>query len=390
MKNLKLTPLVAIALMLALALAGCETSSDDGLTGSQQVGVDDYDGMDLNQPYGGLTATDEEEAFGDPYLMQMAAVEDDMAVEDPLADDPEVVALENAAGQDDPGNPNRPRFTFLRMAWGMLDGPVDSTGAVDESVDLLDWSGMLTVDRGIVIVRRVILFERPYDHLIFPRLNRQTVAWVSHTGNHFDGLLIEIIERPGDLNSDSKTDPEPNMLHFTTGPFTESFPVAELAELDEIYPVEPEGNAIHFAGFRLTDIIECPKGFLGGIWRAVSDNVDTEIVEGGVFKGRWVGLFGHLHGFLRGRFGINEEGERVFYGKYISRRGHFRGLLRGTWEPLPEYPGHGLFHGQWVNAAGTVEGVLGGDYFALPERPGGFFGGRWATLCDDEAVDSIE
>ena len=33
--------------------------------------------------------------------------------------------------------------------------------------------------------------------------------------------------------------------------------------------------------------------------------------------------------------------------------------------------------------------VLAGDYLRAAERPGGFGSGRWATICDPEAAESI-
>ena len=391
---LALLPLLGLALALALAGCGGDESSP---AGASSTGTDDYETMDLDQAYGGLTATDEPEAFGDAYLMQLAAAETDEASDDPLLADPEVLALEALSEEPlEPGDPARPRFSFLRITWGMLDGAVDSLGNVDESLDLLDWSGMLRVDRGLVVVRRIILFERPYDHLIRPRLDRRTVAWVSRTGRHYDGLLVEIIERPGDLVDEEGDELAPNMLHFTTGPLSADIAVADLPGLDRIAEVDEQGNAIQFTGFSLADIVGCPKGFLSGVWRslpatdAVAAGEDsTGAVTVGGFRGRWVGVLGHVHGFVRGRYGYDGDGEPVFYGKYIDRRGRFMGFLRGTWEPRPEAPGHGVFRGEWVNAAETVEGVLGGEWFHLPERPGGFFGGRWAVLCDQEAVDAV-
>jgi hypothetical protein len=396
LQTFKRVPLLML-LILPLALVGCE-SAGDGPAGAEQVAVDDYDGIDLNQPFGGLTATDEEEAFGDPYLLQLEQEADGEEADDPLAADPEVLRLEAMAGEEDPGQPDdpsqpaRPRFTFLRMTWGMLDGPVDSLGRTDESVDLLDWTGYLSVDRGIVLVRRVILFERPRDHLVRPRPDRRTVAWVSHTGRHYDGLLVEIIEPPLDPADQPTTEPPPpNMLHFETAAYSGSFAVSELPDLDEIFPVRPEGNAIHLTGFRLSDLTRCPKGFLAGIWRTLP-GIEVEPTAGvaGIFRGRWVGLYGHLDGFVKGRWGYDDAGQCVFAGKWISRRGQFRGLLRGTWESVEARPGHGLFHGEWVNAAGSVQGVLGGATFHRPEAPGGFFEGRWSTLCDEDAVGAIE
>jgi hypothetical protein len=192
-------------------------------------------------------------------------------------------------------------------------------------------------------------------------------------------LIVEIIEPP--LPPDATTDPAPNILHFETPLFSTEIPVADLAGLEVTHPAGPEGNAVKFSGWRVQTPGVCPKGFLGGLWRADSDS-------SGHFKGCWVTLHGRLFGLMRGAYGYNDAGERVLVGKYISRQGRFRGLLRGTWAPDPA-GGHGSFNGHWVNAAGTRNGIFGGQFAALPERPGGFFGGRWTELCDDEGVAQL-
>jgi len=372
--------LAALSLAAALGLAGCGENPAGSGSGATPAD-DDWSAIDLDKEYGGLTATDEPVAFADPFLE--AALAEDAAGEagDPVALDPEVRALEAAADSTgDPGMP-RPRFTFLRVTWGMLDSPADSLGAAAEGIESLDWSGSLRIDRGVVVVRRLILFERPGDHLLLPRPDRRTVGWVSRTGRHYDGIVVEIIEPP--VRPDSTgTLPPPNRLHFRTAPFAASFDVAELAGLERTFPVPPEGNAVRFSGFGLSAPAACPKGFLGGRWVATGDST-------GVFKGRWMTLHGRLAGLMRGVWGYNDAGERVFVGKWIDRDGRFRGLLRGAWEPGAEL-GHGGFRGRWVNAAQTLEGVLGGEYVALPERPGGFYAGRWSALCDPEAVGQID
>lgn len=378
---------------LALLFAGCGDEDGTTPTGAGPVGVDDYSAIDFDLPYGGLTKTDEQPAFGDPYLLQMDALADLDDFEDALAQDPEVRRLQSRTGT--PGGPDggeRPRFTFLHIAWGVLDGPIDEITGRPEDGDLVDWSGHLSVDRGIVLVRRVILFERPADQVIQPRPDRQTVAWRSHTGLHYDGLIIEIIEPPlgsggehGDGQGGDPDEPVPNVLHFVTGPFTRDFPVDELAGLDEVFEVEPAGNAIHFAGFTLGDIAYCPKGFLAGRW---VDDPDRE-EAGGFFAGRWVSLYGLVRGYLRGAYGLNREGEPVFYGKYVGRDGRFQGLVEGVWTP-GEDEGEGSFEGHWVGANELVEGVLDGRFLTEPGELRGFFQGRWATLCDEEAVSQIE
>jgi hypothetical protein len=273
------------------------------------------------------------------------------------------------------------------MVWGNLDGPVDDETRLEDD-ELVDWSGMLSVDRGIVLIRRVVLFERPFDSVVRPRPDRQTVAWNSHTGGHYDGLVVQIIEPPLDGNGDGEIDDgmdEPNLLHFESMAFSETFDMAEVADLDALYDVEPAGNAIHFTGFQLSDLDLCPKGFLAGVWED-----DLEADDGsGYFRGRWVTLLGAAAGHVRGAYGYDEEGNPVFFGKYINRSGGFRGLLVGTWVPADE-TGRGEFHGHWVNAAETIEGLVAGRFLNLPERAGGFFQGRWATDCDEEAIAALE
>ena len=380
--------LLMLSSLLLLALAGC-SDDETSPTASEPIAVDDYQTMDFDAPYGGLTKSDEEPAFGDPYLEQETALMDGEAFEDELADDPDVRRYMRMGEQPgEPSDPRRPHFTFLRLTWGNLEALPDSiTGRVEDG-ELVDWSGLLRVDRGIVVIRRVILFERPWDGIVRPRPDRQTVAWNSHTGGHVDGLLVQIIEPPRDEDGDGAIDPgktDPNQLHVVTPQFEQSFLVDDIPSLDAIFPAATEGEAIHLAGFNLSGLDPCPKGFLAGVWH---DDPATEDGSG-YFRGRWVGLYGVTEGHLMGAYGFTEDGERVFFGKYITRGGQFRGLLRGAWEPGEE-PGSGEFRGQWINASEEVEGVLGGRYLDRPERPGGFCQGRWATLCDEEASDQIE
>ncbi len=372
------------ALLLALALAGCGEDGDPAVGVTGDAGGDDFAAMDLNDPTGGLTATDEPAGFGDDYFASPAVAAEFAEADDPLAEDAEVLMYEAMAEEpaqlDDPADPARPKFTFLKVTWGMLDGLTEDA---EEDWDAYDWSGLLRVDRGLVVVRRVILFEQPYDHLVRPRIDRRTVAWISHTGPHYDGLLVEIIEPPLDPAVAADAEPLPeNVLHFTTPQFSRDFPMSTVGDLDLTEAIDGIGNAIRFEGFRLSDIDVCPKGFLSGLWLTTGE-------RRGEFKGKWVGLYGLVKGHLRGRWGVNDEGEQVFFGKYIARDGRFLGLLRGRWEPGVE-PGHGVFHGHWLDADGAVTGVLRGGWFQVPDRPGGFFSGRWATLCDAEAAGSIE
>ena len=112
--------------------------------------------------------------------------------------------------------------------------------------------------------------------------------------------------------------------YTSTNPFEQSFPVAELADIDEVFEVDELGNAIQFVGFTLGDLDPCPKGFLSGLWL---DDPDTEDGSG-FFRGRWVSVHGRGMGHMMGRYGYNEDGEPVFarragrltrLGKWIRR-----------------------------------------------------------------------
>lgn len=381
MKHLKSITILAVLALTAVWLGGCSETGDMVATG--ETGVDDYATLDLDKAYGGLTPTDEPTAFGDAYFDAADGEDLESASDDPLQTDPEVLELEDRAG--DPESPQRPDVTVLRLTWGRLNGAIEDR---DEAVDALDWSGLLNVDEGIAVARRLILFERPRDHLVRPRIDRQTVAWVSHTGPHYDGLIVEILRpRPAGGAEDAATDAGPAVkrLHLSTPQVSFDIPLDELDGLDRTVLVDDAGNALRIEGHRLGDEDLCPKGFLSGIWIA---EVDEETGAAGYFKGRWVGLWGQLKGHMRGVYGVNSDGESVFYGKTINRSGRFLGLLSGTYAGGEE-PGHGVFNGEWVDAAETVEGVLGGEWVQIEGRPGGFYSGRWATLCDDEAVESI-
>ncbi len=369
--------LAILALAVGLGIAGC--SSDHPTAPSASQPADNYANIDLNKTFGGLTATNDPPPQTDPVFAAALAEDAAEAANDPLASDPLVERLEMAGSQPQmPGGPARPRFTFLRIVWGALSHP-DTLGVADQP-EVTDWSGTLQVDRGVVVVRRVISFERPGDHLVFPRPDIRTVGWDSHTGgDDVDGLLVEIIEPPM-LASQADSLP-PNMLRFTTAPFAQSFAVADLAGLDQTFTAGPAGDAIRFSGFGLTPLPACPEGFLAGLWVARSDSA-------GVFKGRWIGVRGELTGFLRGAWGFDSSGQRVLVGKWISRTGAFRGLLHGTWEPGAQ-PGGGSFNGQWVNAAMTAEGVFSGDYMRAPMARVGLFSGLWATSCDAQAAGQV-
>ncbi len=121
----RILPLMAAAALLALA--GC-SGDDASPTAATPVGGDDYAALDLNQTYGGLTASDEPVAFGDQTLAAELDAEAGSEADDPLADDPAVRRYEAMCqGEPAPGDSLRPRITYVTLRWGMLRGPEDTT-----------------------------------------------------------------------------------------------------------------------------------------------------------------------------------------------------------------------------------------------------------------------
>jgi hypothetical protein len=237
----------------------------------------------------------------------------------------------------------------------------------------------------VVIVRRVILFERGIDSITRPREDPQTVSWTSYTGGHFDGLLLQIVEPRTRMEHDAMDAEVANMVHVKAGSFSAEFATTAIPGLDRTAD-EGEAGSIHFLGFEYNGTLGCPRGFLAGIWAHGPE--DSEF-DGGFFRGRWVNIAGTTAGYVQGLWGVNGEGERVFRGKYISRRGEFLGFVGGGWAP-GDVPGTGQFRGEWTNKTQAREGYLGGRFLQAEDRPGGFFQGRWTADCDPDAVDLID
>jgi hypothetical protein len=356
-----------LSLVAAFALLAAGCSGDSALTNSGDGdigGTNNMENVDLNASYGGLEFTDESEGFGDTSLMSDALMAEDSSL---------AVADEDSLVEDDP-TLDRPeiRRTYVRILWGQLDGmPEDSVRTTLAPEMRMDWTGSVSVSEGAIALTRVIRFERPIDHRL-PRTDRQSVGWVSHTGPHFDGILVSIFSRP---DSNGVIGGE---LTFRTGPLTQSFSIAELNGLDQVVPVDDLGNAVSFASRVVDHRVDCGEGFLAGHWRNTPDRDDG---NGGVFRGLVLNARNHPIGFLMGRYGINDAGERVFAGKFIARNGRIRGLVEGSWEPRGDEPGMGTFAGHWALRNGDRVGGLRGEYKSLGEGGQGFFHGQWAEAC---------
>jgi len=367
----KLT-LTLLALMTIGWIGGCS----DNPTSTVVPGE-----VNLEGDFGGYKPTSESPAFGDTELL--ADEESEQEIDDPLLGSAEVTSLTE--------DPDAGLFHF-RAVWGQLR--YDST--VTEPTD---WSGSLTITRGAEIVRRLIRFEPGQDYLV-ERTDRQLIEWVSITTVHNDGLAVDLFIPPPKPILDSTitievddqddtttiitvdtTFPDPVTVTFETGPYSNTFSLAELAALDTVIELENVGAlALHAMQVHR---VPCPGGFLAGHW---GYNEDGE----GRFRGRWMSYNGQVTGWLNGHFGVNENGRRVLFGKWINRAGNFEGFLKGSWQPMfgmhtdvtDETRAMGGFFARIYNADRQVIGAMQGRYRSHPEEAGGFFQARWKLGCN--------
>ncbi len=337
MKNFILLSALTIFIGLALILGGCSKNSP---AEADQGG----DATDLDLPYGGFTASDELPAFGEASIA--ADFGDDESVNDMISTDPSFANDLNSTGIN---------VYYIRITWGMLKG--DST-----ATEPVNWNGSATVSRGKLGIMKTILFERNQnDHIILPRSDRRTVQWVSTTVNHFDGIVLVILDKDT-LNV-------PGEFTFNTALYTKTFRFEELDSLQLIETVTQQGLQISIQAHS-KQIIRLGGGFVEGKWIKTRQH-------GGVFRGRWINEIGTRLGHVKGIWGINRFGEKVFFGKYIGLNGQFGGLLNGNWGYDSDET-IGWFKGRWVNRAHTTVGMIEGQWKINPDQPNqGFFHGKW-------------
>jgi hypothetical protein len=346
----------------------------------------------VTEEFGGYTATDEAPAFGDAEL-QVAEAEE-LEVDDPLLSSPAVQEVVNDV---------EARVFHLRAVWGMI--PYDTTVTA-----VTDWTGSLTISRGAILLRRLIRFEPATDYILW-RTDRTLLEWVSMTTVANDGVAVDLFVPPvrpiidsswvyvegGDSTLVVDTIPaDPVTVTFTTGPYSHTFTLADLARLDEVITLE-SGNSVVFQSLQVFPNV-CPRGHLAGMWGLNEDSV-------GVFKGFWMSGHGHLIGHVEGNYGQDTAGVNVFYGKWIDASGQFEGLLRGTWgkrQPTAnelsrgKQPG-GWFAGEVFDANAVPIGVLAGRFHDSRKYKDGWFQGRWRLNCstpedndpDDDYDDGI-
>jgi hypothetical protein len=343
----KLRNVAALGLFLgSLAMTGCLGDSNPASPGN--TSDDEFDNLDLTSENGGYT--EENEGIPDDPTILKIKGEEEVAGDVTLVDES---SLDVSPSYD---------VHFLRITWGMLERELGNTTETD-------WSGTISIDRGALKVERLISFEENEDWIVRPRESRQAVEFVSRTSMGSDGLVLKIYT--------PEVEPAmfpPNTITFTTGPLTKSYPIASLGEVNEVIEVDMAGNQVSFQGRQRTDGI-CVNGFTNGFWRM------NEAGDRGRFGGVWVESDGAPVGYVRGHFGVNDQGQKVLFGKILTENGDFRGFLRGRYA-VSELGG-GSFEGSWVGALGRIEGKFEG-MFRVNEKDGvqvGAYEGVWAGNC---------
>ncbi len=407
------TSLPALLAAALTASVGCDVAMDD-------VVIDDPQDA-IEQSNGALTMADEDIDFGES---DMFGVDDSVPFDDKFATDeaPTPGTTDVSANSDDPTSDTRPndaslddstcidaaviceavcagepepdqgegcpipscacdphvKAYHLRVGWGQFPG----NRKLEEA---RDWTGRLSLNRGTVIVRRVIAFENNDE--VLPRTDRGHVDFRSKTRPHHDGLLLTIVDPNPELD-------QPVVLTYTsvnatdvTNSNTDTTPVRTTLDIDVEQAarqglrvtMDGLGNQFVAMGLRRPTVDGCAHGFMRGRWHRVAP-------RRGVLYGKVTGPRGHKIGSMRGVWGARANGEQVFFGKYINRNGEFRGLFKGRYRD-------GNYKGRWIHKNGDV-GVLGGHYSAgdattsADERPlGGSYWGRWAETRCDSATD---
>lgn len=340
---MKRSLLAGLAMLAAvLLIAGC-----DGLSPGENEGDDN----DLSREYGGYTTADEAPGFGDPALV--ASHPEDTPYTDEVASSPEV---------RDATRNGWSKFYMLRMVWGNIDNP--DTSEDSGSCAVTDWSGSIEIDGGLVIIRRLIRFEDG-DSIVRPRRGARDVEWISHTHNHVDGLLLEIIDVP-----DPRHKPAKNSVTITTPLHSVEIPFDSLPRLNQVNTYDA-CNKVALVGAEVERRV-CPRGFLEGVWVSQTDT-------SGYFEGAWIAEEGTLVGHLKGRYTVRDT-SRVLFGKWITPSGKFGGLLKGTWGLVNGDP-DGYFEGTWVDKSLAGGGRFSGRFGFPSDTAQGVLRSRWMKDC---------
>jgi hypothetical protein len=337
-----------LALAAAGALAACNAT--DPQAGGDDEQADEIASA-LETENGGLDMEDEAPLFDDEDGFADAEIESEHEYDDAIAENREVVAALAAPGA---------AIYQAAVLWGQM--PPDREAEV-----AVDWTGTLSVNRGAIIIRRVIAFEDRTD-AVDRRRDPRSISFTSVTRPHVDGFRLTIV------------DPEPESddpLVLTYDPVEGdvfSAPIDALLDGPQSLEVDDTGNRIVAVAHR-RPADACNHGFLRGRWHRVRDGR-------GVLYGHVTDAEGERLGHVRGVYGERRDGEQVFFGKYIDIDGRFRGLFGGTY-------GDGDFRGRWIVRGDPDHGILGGEYRErrLARGIGGHFLGRWAETSCNVRID---
>ncbi len=333
--------LLSSCLLLALPLAGCAQDSFDD---------EDAIGEAIAELNGGLDMEDEAPLFGEQELFESAQLDSEELYADAMGDDADVAAMQLASGAS---------VVHTVLRWGQI--PFNPNAET-----VVDWSGTLSVNRGAILIRRAVAFERATGDGIEPRQSPQALTFHSTTLPASDGLRLTIIDpTPNSI--------EPLVLDYSNAEGSVySVELSELINAPQSFDVDDEGNRIVAVAISRSED-ECDSGTLAGRWHRVAQN-----------RGRLLGQVrdtdGELLGHMKGIYGERANGNRVFFGKYIETDGSFQGIFAGRYQ-------EGHFRGLWLVRGGDA-GALGGQYretIAGPEV-GGHFLGRWAERTCNVSV----
>ena len=268
MKRLPVFFLMIFVIVAMTWVAGCRSPESPATENADLMTREES--PNLNDPYGGYNMKDELPGFGDPALAAEYGDESVQDFDDPFASDSDV-AVTDRDGRD---------RIFLMITWGNLERDSALT-------HVTDWSGSLSVDPGILLLKRIIHFE-PNDEIL-PRTERDLLEWKSVTRGGFDGILVRVIPRPSLTAADSTIDSSATYIRFMTDPVKVEFTLDQLPGLHRVITL-PDGNAVAFTAVRIPQA-GCPHGFLHGGWFNHPER------PGGVFHGRWASVDGtNYHG----------------------------------------------------------------------------------------------
>jgi hypothetical protein len=331
--------IIIAALVLSLFAFAC-AGFGSGLLADQEK-------MDINKPYGGLTAANESVAFGDAELQNKCSEE--QPVDDPISNSPDVSADLHSSTV---------KAYLLRIKWGYLNGNEDAS-------EITNWSGSVSINNGTLVILRTIRFDVA-DQILLPRTSAQKVEFTSFTQHYYDGLALAIIDK------DTSLDPTSSVV-IKLGSYEKEIPYSSLGSLEILDPVGDKGQEVSIES-HMKDFPPFKGGFLDGRW------IDGDNDNDGIFKGRWINSIGTVGGFVRGIWGVNSGGQKIFYGKYIDMNGDFMGFISGFWT-ISEDGSEGDLEGNWVSRNMQKIGKVRGHYKFGPEDDSfGVFFGMWFTL----------